>query len=52
MKAAKTLLENGNISEDVVLLLDEMYLQKCEEYIGGQSYGVEETGTRHKGSSG
>ena len=24
--------ENGSISEDVMLLFDEMYLQKCEEY--------------------
>ena len=28
----KALKENGSISEDVMLLFDEMYLQKCEEY--------------------
>ena len=34
-KAAKLLKENGNISEDVVLLFDEIHLQKCEDYVGG-----------------
>ena len=49
IKAAKALLENGNISQDVVLLFDEMYLQKCEEYVGGKSYGVDDSGTMQKG---
>ena len=26
-----------------------MYLQKCEEYAAGQSYGVPEAGNMHKG---
>ena len=32
MKCAKCLKSQMVISEDVVLLFDEMYLQKCEEY--------------------
>ena len=32
-KAAKLLKENGNISEDVVLLFDEIHLQQCEDYV-------------------
>ena len=31
VKCAKSLKSQGVISEDVVLMLDEMYLQKCEE---------------------
>ena len=34
-KAAKLLKENGNISEDVVLLFDEIHLQQCEDYVDG-----------------
>ena len=33
----KALKETGSISEDVMLLFDEMYLQKCEEYVGGET---------------
>ena len=48
-KAAKALLENKRISEDVMLLFDEMYLQKCEEYDGHQCFGVDNTGILYKG---
>ena len=37
LKAAKLLRENGSISDDVILILDEMFLQKCEEYFAGES---------------
>ena len=30
------------ISEDIVLMFDEMYLQKCEEYCGGEIIGANE----------
>ena len=30
------------ISEDIVLMFDEMYLQKCEEYSGGEIIGANE----------
>ena len=47
--AAKALLINGNISSDVMLLFDEMYLVKCEEYVGGKSYGVDPDGNLFRG---
>ena len=52
IKSAKMLKANGNISEDVILMLDEMYLQKCEEYSGGKSYGANEEGELFKGVMG
>ena len=39
----------GKISEDVCLLFDEMYLQKCEEYFGGDLIGCGEDGNLYKG---
>lgn len=39
----------GGISEDVILLFDEIYLQKCEEYVGGESIGANEEGGLYKG---
>ena len=39
LKAAKLLLENSSISEDIVVLFDEMYLQKCVEYCRGEFFG-------------
>ena len=39
LKAAKLLLENSSISEDTVVLFDEMYLQKCVEYCRGEFFG-------------
>ena len=39
LKAAKLLLENSSISKDIVVLFDEMYLQKCVEYCGGEFFG-------------
>ena len=41
-KCAKSLKSQGVISEDVVLMFDEMYLQKCEEYCGGEIIGANE----------
>ena len=49
MKGASALLLNGSISTDIVLLFDEMYLQKCEEYVGGESYGADKEGNLYKG---
>ena len=37
------------ISEDVVLMFDEMYLQKCEEYCGGKIIGANESNELYKG---
>ena len=48
--AASELLRTSNcISSDVILLFDEIYLQKCEEYFGGESFGTDEIGNLHKG---
>ena len=35
VKCAQALKNEGKISNDVSLTFDEMYLQKCEEYFGG-----------------
>ena len=42
MKCAKSLKSQGVILKDVVLMFDEMYLQKCEEYSVGEITGVNE----------
>ena len=47
--AANALLINDKISSDVILLFDEMYLEKCEEYVGGKSYGVDPDGNLFRG---
>ena len=49
MKAANLLKDNGSISDDVILIVDEMFLQKCEEYIAGESYFADEQGELYKG---
>ena len=41
--------KDGKISEDICLLLDEMYLQKCEEYLGGELIDFDENGELDKG---
>ena len=33
---------------DICLLFDEMYLQKCEEYFGGEQIGSYENGELYK----
>ena len=35
LKSAKLLLKNGKMSQDVCVILDEMFLQKCAEFSGG-----------------
>ena len=42
VKCPKSLKSQGMISEDIVLMFDEMYLQKCEEYCGGEIVGANE----------
>ena len=49
VKAANLLKDNGSISDDVILIVNEMFLQKCEEYIAGESYGTDEQGEPYKG---
>lgn len=47
--AAEVLKNNKSISEDIILMFDEVYLQKCEEYMSGESFGVNENGELFKG---
>ena len=49
VKCATKLKTVGKISEDVVLMLDEMFLQKVEEYCGGKSIGANENNELYKG---
>ena len=49
LKAAKVLLEQGKISTDVVLLLDEVHLQKDSEYQDARLVGAENEGNLYKG---
>ena len=46
---AELLRTNDCMSSDVILLFDEVRLQKCEEYFGGESLGTDETGNLYKG---
>ena len=48
IKYAQALKKDGKISEDICLLFDEMYLQKCEEYFGGELIGSDENGELYK----
>ena len=49
IKALKLLREQGNISKDLVLMADEMYLQKRAEYSGGEYIGADEDDELYKG---
>ena len=49
VKCATTLKSQGAISEDVVLMFDEMYLQRCEEYSAGEIIGANENNELYKG---
>ena len=42
-------MKDGNISEDKSLSFDEMYLQKSEEYFGGELIGSDKNGELDKG---
>ena len=47
VKCPKSLKSQAVISE--VLMFDEMYLQKCEEYCGGEIIGANENNELYKG---
>ena len=49
LKACKVLLEQGKMDKDVVLMLDEIYLQKEEQYSGGTRTGADVDGKLFKG---
>ena len=48
-KTATLLREEGKVSEDVVLMLDEMYLQTSTEFQNGNVVGKDDTGEFYKG---
>ena len=49
VKGIKLLREMGKMSKDVVLMVDEMYLQKCIQYMAGENVGEDENGELYKG---
>ena len=49
INAAKMLKYKGAISKDIILMVDEMYLQKCIHYAGGQYIGVDSNENFYKG---
>ena len=49
VKALKLLREKGEISEDIILMVDEMFLQKSTQYQGGEYVGADEDGNLCKG---
>ena len=49
IKALMLLLQKGQVSRDVVLLMDEMYLQKSCEYSRGEFVGKNEDGDFYNG---
>ena len=49
VKAIKLLQEEGKISKDCVLMLDEMYLQKEADYHSGSMTGQDEAGKFYNG---
>ena len=48
-KSAKLLKDEGKISSNVCLIFDKLYLQKCEEYTGGQPFGTPTNDELYKG---
>ena len=46
---AVSLLQKQEISKDIILMADEMYLQKGSQYHGGEYVGADEEGNLYKG---
>ena len=49
IKAIKSLREKGKMSDDIILMADEMYLQKGTEFAGGDYVGADSNGNLYKG---
>ena len=49
LKASKVLREKGEISTDLILMVDEMYLHKTAQYQAGEYVGADEEGYLYKG---
>jgi hypothetical protein len=48
-KSLKLLRERGKISEDSILMIDEMYIQKAAQYQAGEYIGADEEDNLYKG---
>ena len=48
IKALKIHRENGKISNDCILMVDEMYLEKATQYHSGKYVGVNDEGNLYK----
>ena len=49
VKCAKFLKAPGVISENIVLMFDELYLQKCEQFCDGEIIAANENNELYKG---
>ena len=49
LKAVKYMLDAEQISKDVIVMVDEMYLQKSVQYVGGDYVGSDKDGNLYKG---
>ena len=49
LKASNVLREKGEISTDLILMVDEMYLHKTAQYQAGEYVGANEEGYLYKG---
>ena len=49
IKALEFLRENGKISNDCILMVDEMYLEKTTQYHSGKYVGADDEGNLYKG---
>ena len=49
LSSAKLLKSSGKISDDVILIFDEIYLQKCGDNEGGETSGADFPGYLYKG---
>ena len=49
LKAVKYMLDAKQISKDVIVMVDEMYLQKSVQYVGGDYVGSDKDGNLYKG---
>ena len=49
IKALKLMLEKEKVSSDIVVLIDEMFLQKGAQYHGGSLVGMDENGDMYTG---
>ena len=49
IKSIQLLREKGEISRDVILMVDEMFLQKAAQYQAGEYVGADDEGNLYKG---